>query len=49
MSGSSHVNFGKKQINNGYSQILVDMVDLDVYLQQGWILGTLQKNKTTIS
>lgn len=49
MSGSAHVNFGKRQINNGYSQILVDMVDLDVYLQQGWILGTLQKNKTTIS
>lgn len=48
-TGESHPNWGKKQINNGQEQKLVHEDDLINYLNEGWVLGTLQKNKKTIS
>ena len=47
--GKYHLNFGKKHINKDGKQILVKIDDLDFYINNGWILGTLQKNKTTNS
>jgi hypothetical protein len=47
--GKSHRNWNKKQINNGISQKLVNIDEVKLYLDNGWILGTLQKNKRTIS
>jgi len=48
-SGKEHLNFGKKQINKDGVQKLVSIDELDLHISDGWILGTLQKNKTTNS
>ena len=47
--GENHKNWNKKQINNGISQKLVDCSEIESYLNNGWIIGTLQKNKRTVS
>lgn len=49
MLGEKHINYGRKQINNGVEQKLVSIQELENYIKDGWILGTLQKNKTTKS
>jgi len=36
-------------INNGIKQIFINPNEIETYLGKGWILGTLQKNKTTNS
>lgn len=48
-SGESHLNYGKKQINDGINQKLVSCDEIDDYIKKGWKIGTLQKNKTTNS
>ena len=48
-SGRNHPNWNKKHINNGVSQKIVSIEELDIFINDGWILGTLQKGKKTIS
>jgi hypothetical protein len=48
-SGKDHPNWGKKQINDGFNQKLVLEEELSIYLENGWKIGTLQKDKRTIS
>lgn len=47
--GKNHPNWGKKHINNGVKQKIISTDEIDYYLNNGWILGTLQKNKKTVS
>lgn len=47
--GKEHPNWGKIQINNGEDQKLIYPEDFEFYSDNGWLLGTLQKNKKTIS
>jgi hypothetical protein len=47
--GENHPNWNKKQINDGVNQKLVSVSELSEYMLSGWVLGTLQKNKRTIS
>jgi hypothetical protein len=47
--GNNHPNYGKIWINNNEKQIFIDIHNLDSYLESGWKVGTLQKNKKTNS
>lgn len=43
--GVNHTTKGLRMINNGEILKYVKEFELDSYLQQGWVLGQLQKNK----
>lgn len=47
--GVNHPTKGLRMINNGEIVKFVKEIELDNYLQQGWVLGQLQKTKDKIS
>ena len=47
--GDNHPNYGKNWINNGERQIFINANNIESYLEKGWKIGTLQKNKRTNS
>ena len=47
--GDNHPNYGKNWINNGDRQIFINANNIESYLEKGWKIGTLQKNKRTNS
>lgn len=47
--GVNHTTKGLRMINNGEILKFVKEFELDNYLQQGWVLGQLQKTKDKIS
>jgi hypothetical protein len=49
MMGESHPNYNKKWMNDGNKQVNVKDEDIQYYLDKGWVIGTLQKGKTTPS
>jgi hypothetical protein len=49
ISGENHPNYGKLWVNNGEKQIFIKNENLKIYLDNKWVIGTLQKNKKTKS
>jgi hypothetical protein len=49
MSGEFHPNYNKIWMNDGNKQVSVKDEDKQSYLDKGWVIGTLQKGKTTLS